>query len=359
VRPYFYNPEQKVGVYPLDQQLKIAGSNHSPALEKQAVKLSACLPYEQAEELLRELSGLNVSDSTIWHITQAAGERLEQHWQGAVQAHFEVNGTNTKPKLGSDPPPFAERGARQGVGMDGVMIHIRGEGYKETKLGCLFEIEQVLNKEGESGAGAVGQSYNFYLGEPEEFGRRLWLEAQGRNWELAQAREVVGDGARWVWNLGAEHFGGAVEVVDWYHAKQHLWQAAKLLHGEGSLKATNFVAMYEDLLYQGEVERVASGIELNLKELKQPVSEEKAELIEREANYFRTNRTRMAYKQCREAGFVIGSGMVESGCKLFKQRFGGSGMRWSRGGATNLMPLRAAVMSHSFDQLWHLLCPQN
>lgn len=130
-----------------------------------------------------------------------------------------------------------------------------------------------------------------------------------------------------------------------------------MLYGEGSLKATNFVAIYEDLLYEGEAERVANGIELNLKELAETIGGEKVELIEREANYFRTNQRRMLYQQRRKEGWPIGSGVVESGCKLFKQRFGGGGMRWSRSGATNLMPLRAAVMGQCFDQLWQTLCP--
>jgi hypothetical protein len=322
--------------------------------------LAAWLPFEVAEELLAELSGVSLSDSRLWQLSQQAGQKLEQACQQQVTQQFET----TAAPLRSGAGPRRLAWGRRGVGMDGVMIHIRGEGYKETKLGGLFEIE--TRSKAEKGlepseppqACASDQSYIFYLGGPQEFGQRLWLEANRREWELALATEVVGDGAAWVWNLGREHFGGAVEVVDWYHAKQHLWQAAKLLYGEGSLKAGNFVAIYEELLYQGEAERVASGIELNLNKLTQPVSEERAALIEREANYFRTNRSRMAYQHCREAGFVIGSGMVESGCKLFKQRFGASGMRWSRSGATNLMPLRAAVMGQCFDQVWLSLCPQ-
>ncbi len=370
-----------MGLYPLDQQLNIAGCNLSPALEKQAgcrlpriatrrsscnlspalekqaVKLAAWLPFEVAEQLLEELSGLKLSDSRIWQITQQAGQKLEQGCQEEVKSQFEMKDLPAQSSSGPKRLPWG----RRGVGMDGVMIHIRGEGYKETKLGCLFEVEartaQGLDQTEPSPAHAAEQSYTFYLGGPQEFGQRLWLEASRREWELALETEVVGDGAGWIWNLGAEHFGGAVEVVDWYHAKQHLWQAAKLLYGEGSLKATNFVTIYEDLLYAGEAERVASGIELSLEKLAEPVTAEKAELIRREANYFRTNRNRMVYRQRREEGFVIGSGVVESGCKLFKQRFGGSGMRWSRSGATNLMPLRAAVMGQCFDQVWQTICP--
>jgi hypothetical protein len=305
--------------------------------------------------LLLELSGLNLSDSRIWQLSQAAGKCLEQNCRAEVIRQFESD--YIKPPL--EPRTTVGKKDRPGVGMDGVMVHIRGEGYKETKLGCLFELETNFTKEGESQVAARTQSYSFYLGGPEEFGQRLWLEAERREWEQAAGREVVGDGASWIWNLAAEHFRGEVEIVDWYHAKQHLWNGANLLYGEGSLKARQWVEIYSDLLYEGKTEAVGKGLEQSLKGLKAPVSEEKTELIKREVNYFRHNQARMQYAKRREEGWAIGSGVVEGGCKQFKQRFGGSGMRWSREGASNLMPLRAAVMGARFDQLWHSLCTQN
>ena len=251
--------------------------------------------------------------------------------------------------------------------MDGVMIHIRGEGYKETKLSTLFEVANFETGDKERGvqAKAVKQHYGLYLGGPEEFGRRLKQQAQEWGWQESGGQCVIGDGAGWIWNLAAEHFkgSGTLEVVDWYHAKQHLCNAANLLFGEGSLKAVQLSEVYADLLYEGCAELVASGLQANLKALQDHLSADKQALIEREANYFRHNAARMEYQACREAGWPIGSGAVESGCKLFKQRFGGSGMRWSRQGAINLMPLRAAVMGNGFDQLWRSIslssCPQN
>lgn len=251
--------------------------------------------------------------------------------------------------------------------MDGVMIHIRGEGYKETKLGTLFEVARFETGDDERPiqAKAVNQHYELYLGGPEEFGRRLNEQAQEWGWAQDGERCVIGDGASWIWNLAAEHFKGrgTLEVVDWYHAKQHLCNAANLLFGEGSLKALQLSEVYADLLFEGCAELVASGLEANLKANQSQLSADKQDLILREANYFRNNQARMEYAACREGGWPIGSGAVESGCKLFKQRFGGSGMRWSRQGAINLMPWRAAVMGECFEQVWRSIspssCPQN
>ena len=81
---------------------------------------------------------------------------------------------------------------------------------------------------------AVHTSYVAHLGGPEVFGEMLWAEAWRRGWEQAVGSEVIGDGAAWIWNLAEEHFYGSHQVVDWYHATEHLAVASHLLHGEGT-----------------------------------------------------------------------------------------------------------------------------
>ncbi len=363
----FLQPAKGVGRYLLDEQLEVARARQSPQFQKQVLKLAACLPYHTAQELLGELSGLDLSDSRIWQLTQQVGQQLEQVWQTSPVA-VKPAVADDQLRLKSSPsasPAVPTPTVRKGVGMDGVMVHIRGEGYKETKLGTLFEVALIGtgDKTQPVQAKAVRQQYCLYLGGPEEFGRRLDEQVRAGGWEQSRERCVIGDGASWIWNLAAEHFKGegTVEVVDWYHAKQHLCNAANLLFGEGSLKALQLSEAYADLLFEGCAELVAGGLEANLKSNQSQLSADKQDLILREANYFRNNQSRMEYQACRQGGWPIGSGAVESGCKLFKQRFGGSGMRWSRQGAVNLMPLRAALMGDCFDQLWESLslCPQN
>ena len=83
--------------------------------------------------------------------------------------------------------------------------------------------------------------------------------------------------------------------------------------------------------------------------------------MRREAGYFADNQRRMQYMELREDGFPIGSGMVETGCKQFRARFTGAGMRWSRPGVERLLPVRAAILSHRFDEAWRTAynSPQN
>jgi hypothetical protein len=135
--------------------------------------------------------------------------------------------------------------------------------------------------------------------------------------------------------------------VDWYHAKQHLVAAARCHKGDSPPAYQRWLNSRETMLYQGHAERIAN-------ELEQAAGEKPdvAEQLRREAGYFRQNQHRMNYLEMRENDWPIGSGMVESAGKQFKTRFCGPGMRWSRSGAQNLLPIRCAILSGRFNDLW-------
>ena len=236
--------------------------------------------------------------------------------------------------------------------MDGGMVHIRDEGWKELKVGCVFAIRQQPTRDHHTGeivdlAHAVANTYVAHLGGPTVFGDLLWAEARHRHWMQARETVVLGDGAAWIWNLTADKFFTSRQVVDWYQAKLHLTQAAVALHGEGTAAAGRWVRDQETPLLQGHAERLARTL-LQLAH-KHPHG---ADALRREAGYFQDNYRRMQYLEMREEGFPIGSGMVESACKQFRARLAGPGMRWSRAGLERLLPIRAAIMSHRFDELW-------
>ncbi len=185
------------------------------------------------------------------------------------------------------------------------------------------------------------------LGGPETFGAVLWAEAVRREFPAAGDSIVLGDGASWIWNLTGEHLGTSRQVVDWYHAQAHLYAAGNLLYGEGSPQAHRWVKGLETPLYQGHAARIAT-------QLKTLVTGHRriAKGLRTEAGYFEKNQRRMHYLETREDGLPVGSGMVESGIKQFRARFTGPGMRWSRAGAERLLPVRAAILSHCFDEVW-------
>ena len=332
--------------FPLDEQLGLI-ERWSQGLVKEVVWLSGLVVFERAEEILGRVGQIAISDSSIWRRAQEGGERFQE----VLEAEQEKANRVGKQSEGI-PCKQRARERRMGSSMDGTMIHIREEGWKELKVGCVFKVEARPRRDQEVGkveeqAHAVDNSYVAHLGGPEIFGQKMWAEADRRHWEQARATEVLGDGARWIWNLAEEHFYDSHQLVDWYHGTKHLAVAAGLIKGEETPAATEWFEDQKETLFQGRALRVVRTLESQAQQC--PAE---AEHLQREAGYFHKNWRRMNYRDMREEGWVIGSGMVESGAKQFKARMAGPGMRWSRSGAENLIPVRKAILSDRFDDLW-------
>jgi hypothetical protein len=335
--------------FPLDRQLKVEGQAWSDGLRKLAVWLSGLVTFEQAEGVLEQVGQILLSDSTAWRQVQGSGAQAQ-----AVDAAARASATAV-PERAHSVPGEATMPERLAATMDGAMLHIRAEGWKELKVGGIGKIELAPTRDPITGdvlelAHTVENTYVAHLGGPEIFGQQLWAEAKARRWSQAVETVILGDGAPWIWNQAGEHFYDSVQIVDWYHAKQHLAQAANLIHGEGTPAANQWLTEQETVLFEGHAERVADCL-MSLATGKRKVSAE----LRGQAGYFRDNQRRMQYLERREEGFPIGSGLAESGCKQFRARFTGPGMRWNRSGAEHLLPIRAAIMSHRFDSFWSAL----
>jgi len=304
------------------------------------------MEFEEAERVLNQIGQIPISDTSVWRRTERWGQRFqaEETAQRAV--------ATASPARGVPVPGEARDLPEMGVAMDGAKVHIRGEGWKELKVGCVFDIEIRPTLDKPTGemldlAHAIRNSYVAHLGGPEVFGERVWAEARRRQWTRARDSIALGDGAPWIWNLVQTHFFDSRQAVDWYHATEHLANTANLLKGEGTPAARQWYTAQATPLFEGHAEQLAA----RLLEVAQdhPAG---ADALRREAGYFRDNHSRMQYQELREDGFPIGSGMVESGCKRFRARFNGAGMRWSRPSIGRLIPIRAAILSRHFDQTW-------
>ena len=339
-------PAAKAGFFPLGEQLQVVEEHFSPGVARDAVWLAGLVPYEQAEAILAQIGHMTMSASTIWRQLQAWGSQF------AALEEAERAQANALPEKW-DPPSRAEKSdQRIGVGMDGFMVRILDEGWKEMKLGAVFDLELRQGRDERTGerallAHAANNTYAAYLGGPEVFGELIYAEARRRGWEQAQDTQVIGDGAVWIWNQAAVHFGTSRQLVDWYHAKQHLAEAGRFFKGEGTPACALWFNSRETALYQGHAERIACELEEAA-----PAKPEWAEDLKREAGYFRQHQQRMNYLEMREEDWVIGSGMAEGGAKRYQARLCGPGMRWSRQGAENLTPVRTAILSGRFDERW-------
>lgn len=190
-------------------------------------------------------------------------------------------------------------------------------------------------------------SYVAAIESAEQFGLRLYTEAWRRGWGRASKQVVIGDGAVWIWNLAAQHFPGAIQIVDLYHARQHLWElSAKLFLQQKARK--RWLARCLDRLDHGKIEALVKTLRDP-----QPTSHELAKTVANEAEYFERNGQRMRYPNFRAQGLFIGSGVVEAGCKtVIGRRLKCSGMFWSVRGANAILALRCCRFSRKFEDYW-------
>ena len=292
-----------------------------------AVWLSGLMPFELAAKILIELGQIAISSSTVW--------RLTDKWTAKMQAvnQLEVAMAQALPCTLKEVGESVETTKRMGAAMDGVMINIRDEGWKETKVGCVYDVEMrqdidPVTKEATEMGCAANSSYVAHLGGPAAFGQAMWAEARKRGWATALETQVLGDAAAWIWILAGEHFFTSRQTVDFFHAAEHLAVGARLLHGEGTTAASRWLSRQRKALYQGDVVRITSAMKRAAKR-KPAVAKD----LTREAGYFDKNKSRMNYLEMRNEGWLIGSGPVESAAKQIKARLAGPGMKWSRQGA--------------------------
>lgn len=319
----------------------------SEEVVKQAVWLSGLTSsYADAGQVMERIGGVAISDSTLWRKVQKWGKRFGEEEKKQEEKANQIAQRHIPPTAKVVTYPV------MGAAMDGAMVNIRQEGWKELKLGSIFAIASRPISDKETGeiverAYAYAQSYVTHLGEPATLGRKMWAKARQRHWAEADKTQVLGDGAVWIWNLADEFLLPKNMTTDWYHATAHLHDAAQAYHPDKPQAAIRWFNAAETLLFQGHAEQIASMLTQRAALL--PAQ---ADSLRSQATFFENNKRRMDYMQYREEGLLIGSGVVESEAKQFKARFCGPGMRWSRDGINHLLPIRASVMQDSFDSDW-------
>jgi hypothetical protein len=299
------------------------------------VWVSGLLPYDQAREVFERVGHRRIPTWSVWKQTQHHGARLKAY----VDRQQERVGMERVVL----PPPGCDHTQRKGVSMDGGKVHIRDEGWKEFKVGTAFDIDLRLERDPRTHdlverPHGVHMAYTAVLGSADTFSPLLWALAWRHGVPTAADSSVTADGAEWIWRLVADLFPDSVQIVDWYHACEHLAAAAKALHPDDDVAAQRWFRRRCTDLYKGEIHKITMRLD--------------TAGLPQHAHYFHTHKRRMQYQTCLEEGYPIGSGTVESGIKQFKSRLTGPGMRWSRAAAENMLVIRGAVMARDFDALW-------
>lgn len=217
------------GFFPLDERWQLNETAYSNRLAQQMVWLNAQLPYDQCQAIFARIGKVHLPSSSQWRQTQRHGERLKayvDHQQAQVAVERVVI-----------PERCHDHVQQKGVSLDGGMVHIRDEGWKEMKVGTVFDVEQRLEKDPATEelvevAHAHDTHYVAVVGSTEQFAPALWACAVTQDVPTARDCSVTADGAAWIWNLADDYFPDSRQIVDWYHATQHLAQAALALYPE-------------------------------------------------------------------------------------------------------------------------------
>jgi hypothetical protein len=338
-RPWYVCQGCRHGWSPVDHPLGgVPRARLSAGVQQWLAQLGAATDFAEAQRWLEELGGVHVAKETVRAQAEQQGAALEAAQQTA-SAQVERTRESALPV---DVAP-----GQLLVETDGVMVRYRETGWHEVKIGLVAGWE----------AGALAApSYVAAREGAAAFGERLLGEAARRGaleivgWEggrcgagLAVLRDVLvrADGARWIWTLAAEHFGARRELVDFYHASEHLWTVARLLESEGTAVAAVWGAARCHELRHAGVEAVRTA----LRDARATTADGR-KLLRRERAYFRSNAARMDYPAAKAAGLPIGSGAVESLARhLVQLRLKRPGARWSRAGAQAILTLRAHLKS--------------
>ncbi len=322
-----FAPTGERAFFPLDKRWGLDASGYSPELKRQMVWLSGLVPYGQAEAVMQRIGKRTISDSSLWRAVEQQGNRLTA-----------VNRTEALATAPTGPDQPWNWGKM--LSMDGGMVNIRQEGWKELKVGLIGDVVSIDPPDSSviPEVHTVPLAYTAVLGDVEAFAPVLVRAAQAQGFGDVMPSSIPADGATWIWGVADRHFPQSTQIVDWYHARQHLADAAQARFPDRPEQAAAWLQTQSDVLFEGPLDPLLA--DLN-----------QAGLAEF-AHYFETHRARMRYLDFQEAGLPIGSGSVESEVKQFKQRLVAPGMRWSRPGAERMIPIRAAVLDGSFDQRW-------
>jgi len=317
--------------YPADKALGLPSGDYSLDMEWLIVLLATKGSYEAEVEQLRKMLGVEVCVRTVEDLVERHGRRRVEEEAQCQQDTFERR-----------KPVSAERqNERIAIGIDAAKYRSREdpqEPWKDMKIGCVGS----MDKEGKLRGGKAYVAEN----DKERLGRQLYTEAQRLG--MDQAREIVaiGDGAPMNWNLMAQHLPERrVEILDFYHAAEHLTECGAALYGEGTKQAQHWARTQRRRLLNGHYNRVMNELQRRW----QGLPRRKADLrkvLSDNIEYFQTNRQRMRYRYFRRCGYPIGSGFIETGCKqIVGMRLKGPGMRWRQAGALHMAKLRGLALS--------------
>lgn len=351
VRPYYLCPHCHTGQFPADVELDMEDTEFSPGVRRMQAMVGQEAPFDHGRQQMQLLAGLEVTTKAVERTAEAVGDDLATREQQEIGRAMQLD----LPMVVGEPVPVLY------VEMDGTAVPVvkketlgrKGKQAgqpahtREAKLGCVFT-QTCWDEEGYAIRDPDSTTYVGAIETAEEFGKRLYLEAWKRGWSRAKKKVVLGDGAEWIWNLAHQHFPGAIQIVDLYHARQHLWELVRKLYPNDEVQQKRWIMVQQNRLDKGKIEKLV----LALRSI-ETTNPEVAEKLRTEAEYFERNAERMRYPTFRSQHLFVGSGVIEAGCKtVIAARLKRSGMFWTVRGANAILALRCCHFNARFEDYW-------
>lgn len=341
-RAYYLCNSCHTGHYPLDQRLGLRPNALSAELARLVGLTGVHIPYGKGSDLLQELAQIKVSEPCLAKTTGQIGKIVQE--QEKKLKEKVVDPTYLAKRQRESRKPLRLYGA-----IDAAKVHTRQDGehcWRDLKLGAWFEArgKPPTSPEGSWTIAAENIRYYADIAPAKEFSTLVWATGVQEKADLARELIILGDGAEWIWNLVEENFPKAIQILDWFHATEHLADLAKIVFPQEDKQET-WLAMAKQLMWEGQIDDLITACQAL-------TTVSSADEIRTTVNYFADHKERMRYAYFRQQGYQIGSGTIESAAKqIGLMRMKVPGASWNTEMAIKVAKARAAYLS---DQ-WHSL----
>ena len=345
-RAYYHCEKCQSGFCPRDRHLRLEMISLTPGVLRMTGSTAALVSFEESSALLHELAGVEVSTSQVERAAEALGIEIAADERSCVERMGEVAPTSY---LGMDgtsvPMRKSEVAGRSGKQSDGSAKT------REAKVVTMWTAES-RDEEGKPVRDPGSITYSAAIEsaaapdtspERSEFAERVLRETTRRGFTDASRCVVLGDGSAWIWNTAAELFPQAIQILDRFHAKEHLSKVGKVIYRD-SEQGKKWIQRRYDELDEGRLKCLLKALDRQAAKY-----EEALECAE----YIRNNRHRMQYPEFHEQGLCTSTGVVEAGCKVvIGTRLKRAGMHWTVRGANAIIALRCSKLSGRYEDFW-------
>jgi Uncharacterised protein family (UPF0236) len=352
-RAYYHCVKCESGFCPRDRGLGLAKFSLTPGVLRMTGSVAALVSFGESSSLLHELAGVEVNAKQVERAAEGLGTEIAEYERTALERTGETAPTLYLGMDGTGVPMRAsELAGRKGKQPDGSAKT------QEAKVIAIWSAE-ARDAQGTPVRDKGSVTYSAALEsaavrdtdvERSEVAERVLREATRRGFTEAPRCAILGDGAPWIWNTATELFPQAIQILDRFHAKEHLSNVGKIIYGADTPAGKEWIQRRYDQLDEGQIDPLLKALD------RHAATHDEARKC---ADYVRRNRHRMRYAEFHAQGLCTSTGVLEAGCKIVVgTRLKRGGMHWTEYGANAIIALRCCKLSTRFEDFWEYRADQ-